>query len=174
MHPEMFKEEYGMKKLSAIFLAFALVFSNVGTIVLFDDADTTVEAKRYKSGKKGFSNSPGSSNNNRIQNDDAGTSGSVNKATTNKNDTNTNKNNTTGTATNKGGFSSGGLMKGLLVGGLAGLLFGSLFADMGLLGNLLGLAINLGAILLIAYLIFKIYFMIKRKNEKEVTENWKR
>lgn len=161
-----------MKKLSAIIIAFALVFSNVGTIVLFDDVDTSVEAKRYKSGKKGFSNSPGSSNN-RIQNDDAGTGGNVNKATTNKNDS-TNKNNTAGTTTNKGGFTSGGLMKGLLVGGLAGLLFGSMFADMGLLGNLLGLAINLGAILLIAYLIFKIYFMIKRKNEKEVTENWKR
>ncbi|NLY79068.1 MAG: hypothetical protein GX072_03955 [Lysinibacillus sp.] len=162
-----------MKKLSAILLAFALVFSNVGAIALFDGVDTTVEAKSYKSGKKGFNNSPSS---NRIQNDDAGTSGSVNKATTNKNDntSTTNKNNQAGTTTNKGGFSSGGLMKGLLVGGLAGLLFGSLFADMGLLGNLLGLAINLGAILLVAYLIFKIYFMIKRKNEKEVTENWKR
>ena len=65
-------------------------------------------------------------------------------------------------------------MKGLLVGGLAGLLLGSLLGDLGFLGNLLGLAINLGAILLIAYLIMKIYFMLKRKHEKEVTEHWRR
>lgn len=156
-----------MKKFSAIVLAFALVFSNVGAVVFHDGGDFTVEAKSYKSGKKGFSGNNGATKN-RMTNDDASTNGSVNKATTNKNDNNTS------TSTKKGGFSSGGLMKGLMIGGLAGLLFGSLFADMGLLGNLLGLVINLGAILLIAYLIIKIYFMIKRKSEKEVTENWRR
>ena len=154
-----------MKKLSAILLAFALVFSNVGTVVLFGDADTAVEAKRYKSGKKGFSNSPGSTNNNNVQKNDATTNdNNVNKATNNNTNKSTNAN-----TNNKGGFSSGGLMKGFLVGGLAGLLFGSLFADMGVLGSILGLLINVGAIALIAFLIFKIYFMLKRKNEKEVS-----
>lgn len=42
-----------MKKLSAVLLAFALVFSNVGTVVFHDSGDVTVEAKSYKSGKKG-------------------------------------------------------------------------------------------------------------------------
>ncbi|WP_342469410.1 hypothetical protein [Ureibacillus sp. FSL K6-3587] len=156
-----------MKKLSAVLLAFALVFSNVGTVVFHDSGDVTVEAKSYKSGKKGFSGTTFPSKN-RVTNDDTNKNNNVNKSTTNQNS------NKTGTSTTKGGFSSGGLMKGLLVGGLAGLLFGSLFADMGILGSLLGLMINLGAILLIAYLIMKIYFMLKRKNEKEVTEHWRR
>ena len=72
-----------MKKLSAIFIAFALVFSSVGTTLLFD-GEETAEAKRYKSGKKGFNNSPGSTNNNNIQKSDkdAGST-STNKATNN-------------------------------------------------------------------------------------------
>lgn len=41
-----------MKKLSAILLAFALVFSSVGSTILFANDAQTVEAKSYKSGKK--------------------------------------------------------------------------------------------------------------------------
>jgi len=152
-----------MKKLSAILLAFTLVFSNIGTAILLGDTDTAVEAKRYSSGKKGFKSNPGSTNNYIQKNDSTTKDSNVNKATNNNSNKSTNT-----TMNKKGGFSSGGLMKGLMIGGLAGLLFGSLFSDMGVLGNILGLFINLGAILLVAYLIFKIYFMLKRKNEKEV------
>lgn len=158
-----------MKKLSAIVLAFALVFSNAGAAILHDSGDVAVEAKSYKSGKKGFSGGNDNFSKNRTSKDDASTnSNTLNKSTTTQN------NKTTATTANKGGFSSGGFLKGLLVGGLAGLLFGSLFADLGFLGSLLGLAINLGAILIIAYLIMKIYFMLKRKHEKEVMEHWRR
>ena len=45
--------------------------------------------------------------------------------------------------TNRGFFSGGGLMRGLLVGGLAGMLFGGIFANMGMMGNILGLFVNL-------------------------------
>lgn len=40
-----------MKKLSAMLLAFTLVFSSVGSVILFDGVQTA-EAKSYKSGKK--------------------------------------------------------------------------------------------------------------------------
>ncbi|CAM5221533.1 Preprotein translocase subunit Tim44 OS=Ureibacillus acetophenoni OX=614649 GN=SAMN05877842_103122 PE=4 SV=1 [Ureibacillus acetophenoni] len=154
-----------MKKLSvllsATFLAFTLVFSSVGTALFFGDDVQTAEAKSYKSGKKGFSNTPGSNNTN-IQNKDTNTS-------------NVNKTNNTNTTT-KGGFSAGGFMKGMMVGGLAGLLFGSLFADMGLgmLGNILGFAINAFAIVVIIALCVKIFQMITRRKDKEVTENWRK
>ncbi|RHW38237.1 preprotein translocase subunit Tim44 [Lysinibacillus yapensis] len=156
-----------MKKLSAIFLAFTLAFSSVGTIIPFMDDAETAEAKRYKSGKKSYNNNPGTTNNN-IQKNDNGTNSTVNKSTTNNN----NKSATTNP--NKGGFFSGGLMRGLFIGGLAGLLFGSLFADMGLLGNILGFAINAAAIIFIVFICMKIYQMIKRNKNKEVTDNWKR
>ena len=58
-----------MKKLSAILLAFTLVFSSVGTTLLFAEDAQTAEAKSYKSGKKGFSNNNNSSNIQRNNND---------------------------------------------------------------------------------------------------------
>ncbi|MFJ8235943.1 hypothetical protein ACIQ34_09385 [Ureibacillus sp. NPDC094379] len=154
-----------MKILSAIVLAFTLVFSSVGSVILFD-GDQTAEAKSYKSGKKSFNSNNGGTNNFQKSDDGTGTS-SVNKATTNNN------NKTTGTTTNKGGFFGGGLMKGLFIGGLAGLLFGSLFSDMGLIGNLLGFLINAAAIVFIVFICIKIYQMMKRKKDKEVTDSWK-
>ncbi len=152
-----------MKKLSillsATLLAFTLAFSSVGSVLLFGDDEQTAEAKSYKSGKKGFTNTPGSNNSN-IQNKDTNTS-------------NVNKTNNTN-PTNKGGFSAGGLMKGLMIGGLAGLLFGSLFSDMGLIGNILGFAINAIAIVVIIALCVKIFQMITRRKDKEVTDNWRK
>jgi len=58
-------------------------------------------------------------------------------------------------------------MKGLMLGGLAGLLFGSLFSGMGLLGNILGLLINVAAIAVIIMLVVKIINMFKDKKRKE-------
>lgn len=142
-----------MKKIATMMFALTLLFTTVGMVILTND--TEVEAKSYKSGKKGFQ--PNKSN---IQKDKDSNTSNVTKTT---------KDNTNNT---KGGFSSGGFMRGLLVGGLAGLLFGSLFADMGVLGSILGLLINVGAILLIVYFVFKIYNVMKRKNE--ATTEWKR
>ena len=155
-----------MKKLSAIFIAITLAFSSVGTVIPFLDLVETAEAKSYKSGKKSYNTNPGSTNNN-VQNNDSGSNSTVNKSTTSTNNKST-------TTQSKGGFSSGGLMKGLFIGGLAGLLFGSLFSDMGLIGNILGFAINAAAIILIVFICMKIFQMMKRKNNKEVTDSWKK
>lgn len=151
-----------MKKLSAVLLAFTLVFSSVGTTILFANDADTVEAKGYKSGKKGFNSN---NNNTNIQknNNDA-----TNPTTTKQNNNTTKKNDSNTASTNKGG-----LMKGLMLGGLAGLLFGSLFAGMGMLGNILGLLINVAAIAAIVFFLVKIYQLIKRKKDKEVTDSWK-
>ncbi len=154
-----------MKKLSAILMAFTLAFSSLGSVILVDDVQT-VEAKSYKSGKKSFNSNNNTGTNNYNQNNDSGSNSTVNKSTTtNKSTTNTTK---------AGGFTSGGLMRGLFIGGLAGLLFGSLFSDMGLIGNLLGFAINALAIVFIVFICIKIYQMMTRKKNKEVSDPWKR
>lgn len=150
-----------MKKLSAILLAFTLVFSSVGTTLLFANDAQTVEAKSYKSGKKGFNNTNTNTNSNIQKNNDDATTAKQNNTTT--------KRDTTKSATSN----KGGLMKGLMLGGLAGLLFGSLFGGMGILGSILGLLVNILAIGAIVLFLVKIYQLIKRKKEKEVTETWK-
>lgn len=151
-----------MKKLSAVLLAFTLIFSSVGTTLFFANDAQTVEAKSYKSGKKGFSNNNNNSNIQKSNND------ATNPTTTKQNNNTTKKNDSNTASSNKGG-----LMKGLMLGGLAGLLFGSLFAGMGMLGNILGLLINVAAIAAIVFFLVKIYQLIKRKKDKEVTETWK-
>ncbi|MEG0384750.1 hypothetical protein [Solibacillus cecembensis] len=148
-----------MKKLSAVMLAFALVFSSVGSTLLFANDAQTVEAKSYKSGKKGFNNS---NNNSNIQKKDDATSPTTAK-----------QNNGTTTKQDTAKKSSGGLMKGLMLGGLAGLLFGSLFGGMGMLGSILGFMINMLAIGAVVFFLVKIYQLIKRKKEKEVAQSWK-
>ena len=66
--------------------------------------------------------------------------------------------NPTGTAgTQRGFFGGGSFMKGLMIGGLAGLLFGGLFANMGFMGELLGLMINVLAIYFLFVLVRSAY-----------------
>lgn len=139
-----------MKKLAAFFLAATLILSPIGNIVFQDEI--TAEARGYKSGKKNFSTP------NRVQ---------PNKAEK-KQDT-TNQNNNKAAASKKPG-TGGGLMKGLMLGGLAGLLFGSLFANMGMLGSILGLMINVLAIVFIIFMIRKIFAIFKEKERKRNEE----
>ena len=146
-----------MKKIFAMFIAITVMFSSVGTTILFLD-EPTVEAKSYKSGKKGFN----SNKNSYIQNSNTNTNNKTD-ATTNKNTTSTKK----AEESKKGGFFSGGLMKGLMIGGLAGLLFGSLFADMGMLGSILGFMINAFAIAAVVILCIKLVQFFTRKKEKD-------
>jgi hypothetical protein len=147
-----------VKKLLAALLMITLVVSPIGNFVFNDHA--TAEAKGYKSGKKGFN----TNNNNKIDNsniqkkkDEApATNKSTNKTTPDK----------------KGGFMAGGLMKGLFIGGLAGLLIGGL-ANMGVLGSILGFAINALAIIFLVVIIRKIFVLLKAKKEKEDMNPWK-
>ena len=148
-----------MKKLFAMFIALTVMFSSVGTTILFLD-EPTAEAKSYKSGKKGFN----SNKNTNIQNSNTNTNNKTD-ATTNKNNNTTNTNKAE--QPSKGGFFSGGLMKGLMLGGLAGLLFGSLFGDMGMLGSILGFMINAFAIAAVVILCIKLVQFFTRKKEKE-------
>ena len=148
-----------MKKIFAMFIALTVMFSSVGTTILFLD-EPTVEAKSYKSGKKGFN----SNNNSNIQNNNTS---NKNDATTNNNTTNKTTDSKKADETKKGGFFSGGLMKGLMIGGLAGLLFGSLFADMGMLGSILGFMINAIAIAAVVILCIKLVQFFTRKKEKD-------
>lgn len=142
-----------MKKLAALFLAATLIFSPIGNIIFQDEI--TAEARGYKSGKKSFS-TPNKVQPNKIE-----------KKQDNTKADNAKKNDTTAAAkTNKPGM-GGGLMKGLLVGGLAGLLFGSLFANMGMLGSILGLMINVIAIGFIIFMIRKIFVLYKEKQRKK-------
>ncbi|EGQ26326.1 hypothetical protein ABZ756_10570 [Mammaliicoccus sciuri] len=139
-----------MKKLAAFFLAATLILSPIGNIVFQDEI--TAEARGYKSGKKSFSTP------NRVQ---------PNKAE--KKQDNTNQSNNKAAASKKPG-TGGGLMKGLMLGGLAGLLFGSLFANMGMLGSILGLMINVLAIVFIIFMVRKIFAIFKEKERKRNEE----
>lgn len=145
-----------MKKIITALLTATLLLSPVGSFI-FQDHATTVEAKGYKSGKKGFNMNNNQSNFQQKQKQEAP------------------KTNSTKQQMNpKGGLFSGGLMKGLMFGGLAGLLFGSLFANMGALGSLLGLMINLIAIYVLFVVIRKVFTALTRQKRNEDTGPWGR
>ena len=152
-----------MKKFLAALLTITLVFSPIGNLV-FQDQVTTTEAKSYKSGKKSFNsgnNGFNSNNNNSLfQKDKKDTTN--NSKSTAKKDTN-----------NKGGFMSGGLMKGLMLGGLAGLLFGGLLGNMGILGSLLGLVINGLVIVFLIAVVAKIFSFFVNRNKVKDANEWK-
>lgn len=114
----------------------------------FQDHGTTVEAKKYKSGKKSFN--PGNSGINSNNNNSLFQS---NK----KDSTSVNHSNTKQNTNNKGGMMSGDLMKGLMLGRLLG--------NMGILGSLLGLLVNGLAIIFLIANIVKIYSYFKKKRK---------
>lgn len=154
-----------MKKIIAAIFAAVLIFSPLGNFIFTDDV-TTVEAKRYKSGKKSFNIDNNRSNNTtNFQKKEDTNQSTVNKSTVNQNQG----------KTKSGGFfgGGGGFLKGLMFGGLAGLLFGSLFANMGMLGSILGLLVNILAIVVLIAVIRKIYLFFKEKKKKEEPNPWR-
>ena len=138
-----------LKKVLSALIALTIVMSPVGSLIMQDHA-TTVEARGYKSGKKSFNMNQNNATKQKVDN---------------KQDENTSLSKSSKSDSTKGGFSSGGLMRGLFVGGIAGLLFGSLFANMGMLGSILGLLINVLAIIFVIGIIRKIFSLIKSKKE---------
>ncbi|MEH7382716.1 hypothetical protein V7138_19795 [Bacillus sp. JJ1533] len=149
-----------MKKVLSALVALTLILSPLGNFV-FQDQTTTVEAKGYKSGKRGFNNNIGNTNKSNFQQQQKK---KEENNVTNKSTTPTNP---------KGGFMSGGLMKGLMLGGLAGFLFGGLLGGMGMLGSFLGLMINVLAIYVLIVVIRKIFVMIKDRKKNEA-DPWRR
>ena len=119
-----------MKKGLLTLLVFAVTFT-LSFGFLADSAD----AKRgggLKSNKQSFTQQPKTEAN---KTDNA-------SATQTKNNTTTPNSAQT---TKQGGLfgNSGGFLKGLALGGLAGLLFGSMFGNMGAFGEILGFMVNL-------------------------------
>jgi len=141
-----------MKKLVVLMLAFA-VFAGFSGFAAVDHAD----AKGFKSGKRSYNQTPSKSTDNVSKTDGGATKGTTN----------------TGAATtNRGFFSGGGFMKGLMIGGLAGMLFGGMFGGMGFFGDMLGLLVNVAAIVILIAVIRKIYVYFK--DRKKLDENPKR
>ncbi|MDQ0247485.1 putative lipid-binding transport protein (Tim44 family) [Bacillus fengqiuensis] len=145
-----------MKKLMTAVLAAAIAFTPVGGVVFHEEA-SVVSAKSYKSGKKSFNlnNSPSTN-----QQKDTQTN-SLSKKTT--------KDSTQTAAKPK----TGGIMKGLLFGGLAGLMLGGLLANLGGLGAIIGLLINVLAVVVLISVIRKIFTHFKKKREEEKMNPWK-
>ena len=152
-----------MKKIFAALIALTVVMSPIGDLILVDQT-TTAEARGYKSGKKSFNTNQNQFNKPKVDK----------KKEDNASFTKSNKKpNAATNAGKKGGFFSGGLMRGLFIGGLAGLLFGSLFANMGMLGSILGFAINALAIVFLVVLIRKVFDLLKRRKQKEDVNPWR-
>lgn len=159
-----------MKKFLVALFTVTLVFAPISDVI-FLDQDTTVEAKRYKSGKKSFNpgNSGTNSNNNSLfQNNQRDTTKNSQYQNSKKDSTN---NQSTVNKNNSKTSDRGGLLKGLALGGLAGLLFGGLLANLGMLGSILGLFINVLAIIVLIGIAVKIYSFFKRKKKEQEEAN---
>ncbi|WP_028561194.1 hypothetical protein [Paenibacillus pinihumi] len=140
-----------MKKLMLLMMAFTLFLA----FAVPDSAD----AKRgggMKSGRSGFTQTPKKPAEN-VQKSDASTASKSQAATT-------------GSTANRGFFGGGGFMKGLMIGGLAGMLFGGLFGGMGFMGDILGLLINVFAIVLL-FVAIRAIFNYFRNNKKRVDDS---
>ncbi|QKS46562.1 hypothetical protein HUB94_14555 [Paenibacillus cellulosilyticus] len=111
--------------------------------LLFVLVNQTADAKprgSIKSPKKSYTQTPKQDNN--VSQTNPGTKTGTTSGTTGKT-----------TTANRGFFSGGSFMKGLMIGGIAGLLFGGLFSNMGFLGNLIGLLMNIMAIVALIALV---------------------
>ncbi|WP_369899487.1 hypothetical protein [Bacillus manliponensis] len=144
-----------MKKIVTVLTAFMLIFT-AGSFIGVNHVD----AKGYKSGKKSYTPPSGQTDKSKFGGTKSDSNVNVKKTSPDS------KTKATNTAPKK---SKSGLMKGLLLGGLGGLLLGSLFANMGVLGSILAFMVNMlvmVGIIMIAIRIFK-YFKNKRKKQVE-------
>ncbi|QED46509.1 hypothetical protein [Cytobacillus dafuensis] len=145
------------KKIIASLMVLSLCLAPVTSIV--NHNPHVVSAKSYKSGKKSYNS--GTHNNSSFYKKD--TNQQVNKQKTTTNFTKKSKT----TKSSKSGF-----LKGLAFGGLAGLLFGGLLGNLGVLGSILGLFINIMAIMALVLIIRKVFTSLKRKRRDNQT--WER
>jgi predicted lipid-binding transport protein (Tim44 family) len=150
-----------MKKVLLIVMALTVVFS----LTL---APTVDAAKRggfgggYKSPKKSYSPTPTkpADNVNKVEPGKTTTTPGVAKPGT--------------TNPNRGFFTGGGLMRGLMIGGIAGLLFGTMFANLGAFGDFLGLLVNVLAIYILFIAIRGIYRYMKNQNKPNPNDSYRR
>lgn len=142
------------KKLFSAMLVLTILFTPIGGFMLGDQL-TTVSAKGYKSGKKSFNSNTNNNSPSLFKKDDT----QQKSSTTTKNST---------AAKPK----MGGIMKGLFLGGLAGLLLGGLLSNLGVLGSIIGLFINVLAIIAVIFIIRKLFTLFKKKRKSEDDTVW--
>ena len=146
-------------KILAAFMLLTFVAAPIAEST-FVNTSHEVSAKSYRSGKKSFNSNTGTNSNN--------------SATFNQKKSTTSN----AQASKPNSFNKGSFAKSMLLGGVAGLLFGSLLANMGMMGSVLGLLINVLVIVLIIGLIKKIFFTRNNNNHnrprKEVNGPWDR
>ncbi|WP_338753086.1 hypothetical protein [Bacillus sp. FJAT-52991] len=143
-----------IKKIMASLLVLSLCFVPVAHML--DQNANVASAKKYNSGKKSYNSNSTNSN-----------SPSTFKKENDKKDSMTTAKKSTATKSNKGGF-----LKGMMLGGLAGLLFGSLLGNLGVLGSILGFMINTLAIVAIVMIVRKIFTSLKKKRKDD--QAWER
>ncbi|WP_240420642.1 hypothetical protein [Paenibacillus periandrae] len=142
------------KRLSMIILGLTIALS-------FSPVDVADAAKSYKAPKKSINLDKSPNQNTGANKADPSTATKTPNATANP-----------GT-TAKPGFFNGGLMKGLLIGGLAGMLFGGLLGDLGGLGSILGLLVNVLAVGALVVGVVKVvqHFRNKRKLDEDANRS---
>ncbi|TKH36020.1 hypothetical protein C1I59_13795 [Paenibacillus polymyxa] len=136
------KKTFTLKNMMMLMMAFTLLIAMI--------APSTADARRgggFKSGPKSYQSTPSKAN------DSSGI---------NKSDSGTKSSAATGNTSRTGGF-----LKGMMLGGLAGMLFGGLFGNMGALGSLLGLAVNVLAIYVLIMVGVGIYRAIKNRRRPD-------
>ena len=142
------------KKLFSAMLVLTILFTPIGGFILGDQL-TTVSAKGYKSGKKSFNSNTNNNSPSLFKKDDT----QQKSSTTTKNSTSAKP-------------KMGGIMKGLFLGGLAGLLLGGLLSNLGILGSIIGLFINVLAIIAVIFIIRKLFTLFKKKRKSEDDTVW--
>lgn len=142
------KKTFTLKNMMMLMMAFTLLIAMI--------APSTADARRsggFKSGPRTYQSTPSKAN------DSSGI---------NKSDSGTKSSAATGNTSKTGGFlGGGGFLKGMMLGGLAGMLFGGLFSNMGALGSLLGLAVNVLAIYVLIMIGIGIYRAIKNRRRPD-------
>ncbi|WP_219837552.1 hypothetical protein [Paenibacillus sp. R14(2021)] len=141
-----------MKKGLLVLMAFALFF-----VVSVGSADARPRGGGFKSPRQSHTTTPSKPADNVTKSTNGTTSGTPKS--------------TTGTTGQRGFFSGGSFMKGLMIGGIAGLLFGGIFGNMGFLGNIIGLLLNVAAIYIVIVLIAGIFRYFRNKNRPQHPDN---
>ncbi|MNC23583.1 hypothetical protein D3C75_716130 [compost metagenome] len=141
-----------MKKIIKLVLCLSLAFG-VTAAALPVQTEAAAYAKAYKS-PKGSYKAPATKSNS-----------GVNKTTP---DSSTKTPGAAASTTPKRSFFGGGFARGLFLGGLAGLMFGGLFGNMGFIGQMLGLFVNVIAIVAVIMAIRGIisYFRKRRYSSR--------
>lgn len=137
-----------MKNKWMVMICLALTLS-LGSAAVSTPVEASALVKAYKSPKGSFKQ-PASKPN-------TGTS------KTQPDNTKTNTGATTTPNTSRGLFGGGGFAKGLMLGGLAGLMFGGMFGNMGFMGNLLGLFVNIMGIVILIMIVRSIFSYFTRR-----------